>query len=104
MKPLKVSLLFPFVLLLAACGGMTTGGVTNTTLNASNSMNGNWATTMMNSSGAQMMAFTSTMSQSSGNVVTAMNLQFTTPTSCFASGTSGTGAAMLSTGMNGSMT
>jgi hypothetical protein len=104
MKQLKASLLLPFVLMLAACGGMGNGGTRDANMNASNTMNGNWSTTMMNSSGAQMMVFTSALNESSSSVVTASNLQFTTPTSCFMSGTSGTGAVMLNSSMNGSMT
>jgi hypothetical protein len=104
MNALRVTLLFMLALLLVACGGMGMGNTASTNLNAANSMNGNWTATMMTQTGTQMMAFTSALSQNSSNVVTATNLQFTTPTPCFASGTSGSGAVMLSSGMNGSMT
>jgi hypothetical protein len=104
MNPLRVTLLFLLALLLVACGGMGMGNTASTNLNAANSMNGNWTATMMTETGTQMMTFTSALSQNSSNVVTATNLQFTTPTPCFASGTSGSGAVMLSSGMNGSMT
>jgi hypothetical protein len=104
MKTVRIILLLTSVLLLAACGGMGFGNMGNPNLNSSNNMNGNWTVTMMNQSGVQIMAFSSALSQSGGNVVTATNLQFTTPTPCFTTGSSGTGAVMLNSGMNGSMT
>jgi hypothetical protein len=103
MNAVKLIVLAALAFLLVACGGMGMGNTASTNLNASNSMNGNWTATMMTPNGTEMMAFTSAMNQSSGNVVTATNLQFTTPTSCFTSGTSATGAVMMNGGMNGSM-
>jgi hypothetical protein len=104
MNALKVVLLLTLAPLLVACGGMGMGNTASTNMNTANSMNGNWTATMMTQTGTQMMAFTSSLSQNSSNVVTATSLQFTTPTPCFPSGTSGTGAVMLNSGMNGSMT
>jgi len=103
MQTVKVVVLVGFSLTLLACGGMGTGPKTNANLNSSANMDGNW-TVMMDQNGVQAMSFTTALNQSSGNVVTATNIQFTTPTNCFATGTSGTGAVMPSNDMmNGSM-
>lgn len=80
-------------LTLAGCGTDSTNG----------NINGNWTAALMDSGsgGSPVFDFTATFIQSSGSGVTVTNLNFTTATPCFASGSTATGGFTLSGNQNG---
>ena len=80
-------------LVLAGCG----------TTSNSNLINGNWTAALLNSSsgGSPIFNFTTTLTQSSGSSVSVTNLNFTTSSPCFASGSTATGGFTLSGNLNG---
>jgi hypothetical protein len=53
-------------------------------------VNGNWQGGLLNPDGTTAFAFTATLAQS-GSTVSVTNINFATPSSCFASGTTATG-------------
>jgi|SRR5580698_463571 hypothetical protein len=69
---------------------------------SNSSINGNWSATLTSADGTQALAFTATLA-SSGGVVTVSNLSFSTSSSCFALGTTATGA-FTATGTSGGVT
>ena len=93
MKTLGTIFVLGLALVLAGCGS-----------NSNNdAINGTWTAALMNSSsgGAPVFNFTATFTQSSGSGVTITNLNFTTATPCFASGSTATGGFTLSGNQNG---
>lgn len=77
-------------LVLIGCGSSST----------SSPINGNWSASLINSSSVSSnLAFTVMLSDSGGKL-TGSNLTFTTPTSCFGSGSTVTGS-FTDTSMNG---
>ncbi len=92
MKTLGTIVVLGIVMALTGCGNTSNDGA----------INGNWSAALMNSSsGAPVFDFTATFTQSSGSGVTITNLNFTTSTPCFASGSSATGGFVLSGNQNG---
>jgi len=66
--------------MLMACGGGSSSGT----------LTGNWAATLTNSDGETELTFNATLTQGSSSSITVANLVFTTATTCFDSGTTGT--------------
>jgi hypothetical protein len=93
MKTLGMIVVLGIAMALAGCGNNSNNG----------SVNGNWTAALMNSSsgGSPVFNFTATFTQSSGSDVTITNLNFTTSTPCFASGSTATGGFTLSGNQNG---
>jgi hypothetical protein len=92
MKTLGTILVLGIALVLAGCGSTSDDGT----------INGNWTAALMNSSsGSAVFDFTATFTQSSSSGVTITNLNFTTATPCFASGSTATGGFTLSGNQNG---
>ncbi|PYV47525.1 MAG: hypothetical protein DMG92_16165 [Acidobacteria bacterium] len=92
MKTLGTILVLGIALTLAGCGTNSNNG----------EINGNWTAALMNSnSGPPVFDFTATFTQSSGSGVTITNLNFTTSSPCFASGSTATGGFVLSGNQNG---
>jgi len=85
--------LFALSLLAVGCGANQNNG----------SINGNWTASLMNSTSNQapVLAFTLTLAQSNGSGVSVTNLNFTTASPCFASGSTATGGFTLSGNTNG---
>ena len=94
MKTLGTIFVLGIALVLAGCGSNS---------NSSNIINGNWTAALLNSSsdGSPIFNFTATFTQSSGSDVTITNLNFTTSSPCFVSGTTATGGFTLSGNLNG---
>ena len=94
MKTLGTILVLGIALVLAGCGSNS---------NNSNIINGNWTAALLNSSsgGSPIFNFTATFTQSSGSDVSITNLNFTTSSPCFASGSTATGGFTLSGNLNG---
>lgn len=96
MKQLSITLIAAFAIMLSACG--------NGSLNNSNSnIDGNWSAMLTsNQTGAQNFSFTTSLNQSSmSGSVNISNFQFSTQNSCFANGTTETGAFTVSGNFNG---
>ena len=93
MKTLGTIIVLGIALVLAGCG----------TTSNSNIINGNWTAALLNSSsgGSPIFNFTTTLTQSSGSSVSVTNLNFTTSSPCFASGSTATGGFTLSGNLNG---
>ena len=93
MKTLGTIFVMGIALVLAGCG----------TTSNSNVINGNWTAALLNSSsgGSPIFNFTTTLTQSSGSSVSVTNLNFTTSSPCFASGSTATGGFTLSGNLNG---
>jgi hypothetical protein len=93
MKTLGTIFVLGFALVLAGCGSNSNNDV----------INGNWTAALMNSSsgGSPVFDFTATFTQSNGSDVTITNLNFTTSSPCFASGSTATGGFTLSGNLNG---
>lgn len=93
MKMLGTILVLGIAIMLAGCGSTSNGG----------NINGNWTAALMNSSsgGSPVFNFTATFTQSSGSDVSITNLNFTTSSPCFVSGTTATGGFTLSGNLNG---
>jgi hypothetical protein len=93
MKTLGTIIVLGIALMLAGCGSNSN----------SNIINGNWTAALLNSSsgGSPIFNFTATFNQSSGSNVSITNLNFTTATPCFASGSTATGGFTLSGNLNG---
>jgi hypothetical protein len=93
MKTLGTIFVLGIALVLAGCGSNSNNDV----------INGNWTAALMNSSsgGSPIFNFTATFTQSSGSGVTITNLNFTTASPCFVSGTTATGGFTLSGNLNG---
>ena len=93
MKTLGTIFVLGIALVLAGCGSNS----------SSNIINGNWTAALLNSSsgGSPIFNFTATFTQSSGSDVTITNLNFTTSSPCFASGSTATGGFTLSGNLNG---
>jgi outer membrane lipopolysaccharide assembly protein LptE/RlpB len=93
MKTLGTIFVLGIALVLAACGSNSN----------SNIINGNWTAALLNSSsgGSPIFNFTTTLTQSSGSSVSVTNLNFTTSSPCFASGSTATGGFTLSGNLNG---
>jgi hypothetical protein len=88
MKRLGIVIMLFMVMAWSGCGGSSSG-----------SINGNWTATLTSSDGTQALAFTATLAQN-GSALTVTNLSFTTSSSCFALGTTATGA-FTATGTSG---
>ncbi len=85
-------------LVLGACGG------SNSSSNSGN-VNGNWTATLTNPDGSPAFSFTTSLSQvASGSSVTVTNLNFSSSSPCFVSGTTATGSFSLSGNFNGNVT
>ena len=83
MRHFILSVVCGLTVLLAACG------------NGSGSpINGNWSATLTNTDGSTALVFSVSLSNNNG-AVTVSNLNFTTSSSCFSSGTTGTGEFTL---------
>jgi hypothetical protein len=93
MKTLGTIVVLGIALVLAGCGSNSN----------SNIINGNWTAALLNSSsgGSPIFNFTTTLTQSSGSSVSVTNLNFTTSSPCFASGSTATGGFTLSGNLNG---
>ena len=93
MKTLGTIFVLGIALVLAGCGSTSN----------SNIINGNWTAALMNSSsgGSPVFDFTATFTQSSGSNVSVTNLNFTSSSPCFASGSTATGGFTLSGNLNG---
>jgi len=93
MKTLGTIFVLGIALVLAGCGSNSNNDV----------INGNWTAALLNSSsgGSAIFNFTATFTQSSGSDVTITNLNFTTSSPCFASGSTATGGFTLSGNLNG---
>jgi len=91
MKHFGVAIMFFLVLALSGCGG-----------GSSSTINGNWSATLTNQDGSPALSFTVTLAQS-GSTLNVTNLTFTTSSSCFALGTTATGA-FTATGTSGGVT
>lgn len=91
LKHFILSVVCALTILLTACGSGS-GSV----------INGNWSATLTNTDGSTALVFGVTLSNNNGSV-TVSNLSFTTNSSCFGSGTTGTGAFTL-TGTTGGVT
>jgi hypothetical protein len=93
MKTLGTIFVLGITLVLAGCGSNSNNDV----------INGNWTAALMNSNsgGSPVFDFTATFTQSSGSDVTITNLNFTTSSPCFASGSTATGGFTLSGNLNG---
>jgi hypothetical protein len=93
MKTLGTIFVLGIALVLAGCGSNSN----------SNIINGNWTAALLNSSsgGSPIFNFTATFTQSSGSDVSITNLNFTTSSPCFASGSTATGGFTLSGNLNG---
>ncbi|MCU1269259.1 MAG: hypothetical protein JWN74_553 [Acidobacteriaceae bacterium] len=93
MKTLGTIFVLGIALVLAACGSNSN----------SNIINGNWTAALLNSSsgGSPIFNFTTTLTQSSGSSVSVTNLNFTSSSPCFASGSTATGGFTLSGNLNG---
>jgi hypothetical protein len=93
MKTLGTIVVLGIALVLAGCGSTSN----------SNIINGNWTAALLNSSsgGSPIFNFTTTLTQSSGSSVSVTNLNFTTSSPCFASGSTATGGFTLSGNLNG---
>jgi outer membrane lipopolysaccharide assembly protein LptE/RlpB len=93
MKTLGTIFVLGIALVLAGCGSNSNNDV----------INGNWTAALMNSSsgGSPVFDFTATFIQSSGSNVSVTNLNFTTSSPCFASGSTATGGFTLSGNLNG---
>jgi len=93
MKTLGTIFVLGIALVLAGCGSNSNNDV----------INGNWTAALLNSSsgGSPIFNFTATFTQSSGSDVTITNLNFTTSSPCFASGSTATGGFTLSGNLNG---
>jgi hypothetical protein len=92
MKHFGIALILSAALVLSGCGSSSTN----------NSINGNWTATLTNPDGSTALAFTLTLAQS-GTTLSVTNLSFTTSSSCFALGTTATGAFTV-TGTSGGVT
>jgi hypothetical protein len=88
MKRLGIVIMLFMVMAWSGCGGSSSG-----------SINGNWTATLTSADGTQALAFTATLAQN-GSALTVTNLSFTTSSSCFALGTTATGA-FTATGTSG---
>jgi hypothetical protein len=93
MKTLGTIFVLGIALVLAGCGSNSNNDV----------INGNWTAALLNSSsgGSPIFNFTATFTQSSGSSVSVTNLNFTTSSPCFASGSTATGGFTLSGNLNG---
>lgn len=93
MKTLGTIFVLGIAMMLAGCANNSNDGM----------INGNWTAALMDSSsgGAPVFNFTATFTQISGGGVTITNLNFTTATPCFASGSTATGGFTLSGNQNG---
>lgn len=92
MKTLGMVLVLGIATMLAGCA------------NSDNAIiNGNWTAALMDSSSSTspVFNFTVTLTQSGGNGVSITNLNFTTASPCFASGSTATGGFTLSGNQNG---
>jgi hypothetical protein len=92
-KDLRIIVLLVSSAMLSACGGGTS---------TSSTVTGNWTATLSNRDSSPAFAFTTSLNQTSGSTsVNVTALSFTTSTSCFSSGTTGTGSFALSGNFNG---
>src|SRR3954452_13601551 len=90
---LQILLVLAVVGILSACGG----GNSQT-----NMLTGNWTAALSDPNGSPALAFTTSLQQSNGgSTVNVSNLSFTTNQSCFPSGSTATGAFVLSGNFNG---
>jgi hypothetical protein len=93
MKTLGTILVLGIALTLAGCANNSNDGM----------INGNWTAALLDSSsgGSPVFNFTATFTQSRGSGMTITNLNFTTSSPCFASGSTATGGFTLSGNQNG---
>src|SRR5437868_6051296 len=93
MKMLGTIFVLAIAMMLAGCGNNSNNGT----------VNGNWTAALLDSGsgGSPVFNFTATFTQSSGSGVTITNLNFTTSSPCFASGSTATGGFTLSGNQNG---
>ncbi|MFZ0287430.1 MAG: hypothetical protein WAL32_19545 [Terriglobales bacterium] len=91
MKHLGIAVILFLFVALAGCGN-----------SSSNSINGNWTATLNSENGTQALVFTATLMES-GSSLNVTNLSFSTSSSCFALGTTATGA-FTATGTSGGVT
>jgi hypothetical protein len=94
-KQFGIAVLILVAIALAGCGSAN---------NTNGTINGNWTAALSDQSGTPVFAFTTSLTQNNGTAVTVTNLNFTTATPCFASGSMATGAFVLSGNFNGSVT
>lgn len=92
MKKFGILIILSVALALPGCGGS----------NGSNSVNGNWTATLNSTDGSTALSFTVSLAQN-GTALSVTNLSFTTSSSCFALGTTATGAFTV-TGTTGGVT
>ena len=93
MKQLWTIVVVGIALMLAGCGTNSSNG----------SLNGNWTAALVSSSSnaSPNLNFTLSMTETSGSNLSITNLNFTTSSPCFASGTTATGGFTLSGTLNG---
>ena len=84
MKHFSIAIILCMVTALSGCGSSS----------SNSTINGNWSATLTNPDGSTALSFTATLAQS-GSAVTVTNLSFSTGSSCFALGTTATGAFTL---------
>lgn len=92
MKHFGIAIILSVALALSGCGNSS----------GSNSINGDWTATLTNPDGSAALAFTVTLA-GNGSALNITNLSFTTSSSCFALGTTATGAFTV-TGTSGGVT
>ncbi|MGA8150923.1 MAG: hypothetical protein WB952_08235 [Terriglobales bacterium] len=80
MKRLGTVIVLSMVVALVACGGVSNN----------ETIKGNWAAALYNPDGTTALIVTATLTQS-GTTVNVAKFSFTTPSSCFASGTTASG-------------
>ena len=93
MKQVWTIVVLGIALTLAGCGTNSSNG----------SLNGNWTAALIssNSNTTPNFNFTLTMAETNGSNLSITNLNFTTSSPCFASGTTATGGFTLSGTFNG---
>ncbi|HLW88452.1 MAG TPA: hypothetical protein VKR57_08145 [Terriglobales bacterium] len=91
MKQFGIAIMLLWVMALSGCGS-----------SSNSSINGNWTATLTSANGTQALAFTVSLAES-GSALNVTNLTFTTSSSCFALGTTATGA-FTATGTSGGVT
>lgn len=92
MKTIWTIIVLGIALTLAGCGTNSNNGA----------INGNWTAALLSSSsGSPVFNFTATFTESSGGGMSITNLNFTTATPCFVSGSTATGGFTLSGNQNG---
>lgn len=93
MKQAWTIVVLGIALMLAGCATNSSNG----------SLNGNWTAALIssNSNATPHFNFTLTMAETSGSNLSITNLNFTTSSPCFASGTTATGGFTMSGTLNG---